>query len=72
MTTPRDVEPRLAEIEAKLAFAEDLIETLNKTVFRQQEQLDLLQDQLRLLYLRLQESQPEDRRSPRDDIPPHY
>ncbi len=66
------IESRLTELEAKLAFAEDLIETLNQTVFRQQEQLDLLQDQLRLLNRRLQEAQPEERRDLRDEIPPHY
>ncbi len=72
MTEPRHVDARLAELEAKLAFAEDLIDTLNKTVFRQQEQLDLLQDQLRLLNRRMQEAQPEERRDLRDEIPPHY
>ena len=65
-------EARLTELETKLAFAEDLIETLNQTVFRQQEQLDSLQQQLRLLHRRMQESQPDETRSPRDEIPPHY
>ncbi|HPA90031.1 MAG TPA: SlyX family protein, partial [Quisquiliibacterium sp.] len=37
-----DVERRLTELEVKLAFAEDLVERLNETVFRQQEQIDLL------------------------------
>ncbi len=72
MTETRHVDARLAELEAKLAFAEDLIDTLNKTVFRQQEQLDLLQDQLRLLNRRMQEARPEERRDLRDEIPPHY
>ncbi len=63
---------RLTELESKLAFAEDLIETLNQTVIRQQGQLDLLQQQLRLLHERLQDALPDDARSPRDEIPPHY
>jgi SlyX protein len=66
------VESRLAELEAKLAFAEDLIDDLNRTVFRQQEQLDRLQDQLRLLHRRMQEAPGEERRDPREEIPPHY
>jgi len=66
------MQDRLTEIETKLAFAEDLIETLNQTVFRQQEQIDLLQAQLRLLHGQLQALQPEDARSPREEIPPHY
>lgn len=66
-------EARLNELEAKLAFAEDLIETLNQTVIRQQAQLDSLQQQLRLLHQRLQDMQPEDDgRNPRDELPPHY
>jgi SlyX protein len=63
---------RLTEIETKLAFTEDLLETLNQTVFRQQEQLDSLQQQLRLLHQRMQETLPDETHSPRDEIPPHY
>lgn len=66
------MQDRLTEIETKLAFAEDLIETLNQTVFRQQEQIDLLQAQLRLLHGQMQALQPGEARSPRDEIPPHY
>ncbi|MFP5403376.1 MAG: SlyX family protein [Gammaproteobacteria bacterium] len=66
------IEDRLDEIEAKLALAEDLIDTLNQTVFRQQERIDLLQAELRLLYAQLQAQQPEDARPPREEIPPHY
>jgi SlyX protein len=67
------MEARLNELEAKLAFAEDLIETLNQTVIRQQAQLDLMQQQLRLLHQRMQDMQPDDdARGPRDEIPPHY
>jgi SlyX protein len=66
------IEKRLAELETKLAFAEDMIDTLNQTVFRQQEQLDSLQQQLRLLHQRLQNALPEETRNLRDEIPPHY
>lgn len=63
---------RLAEIEAKLAFAEDLIDTLNQTVARQQAQIDSLQAQLRVVYQQVQAITPEDARSPREELPPHY
>lgn len=66
------MEERLNEIEAKLAFAEDLIETLNQTVIRQQTQIDLLQQQLRLLHEQLQQALPDEPRSAREEIPPHY
>jgi SlyX protein len=65
-------ESRLNEVEAKLALAEDLIDTLNRTVFRQQEQLDLLQEQLRVLNRQLHDALPAEQRNPRDEIPPHY
>lgn len=63
---------RLIELETKLAFAEDLLETLNQTVARQQGQIDSLQQQLRLLHQQLKEARPDDVTSPRDEIPPHY
>ena len=62
----------LTELETKLAFAEDLLDTLNQTVVRQQGQLDLMQQQLRLLHQQLQDALPDEARSPRDEIPPHY
>ena len=65
------MEERLNELEAKIAFAEDLIETLNQTVIRQQAQLDSMQQQLRLLHQQLQ-ALPDEARTPRDEIPPHY
>jgi SlyX protein len=65
-------ESRLAELEAKLAFAEDQIDALNQTATRQQAQLDSLQAQLRLLYQQMQSAAPEEARTPREDIPPHY
>ena len=66
------MEERLNEIEAKLAFAEDLIDTLNQTVVCQQAQIDRLQAQLRMLHQQLEDALPDDKRSLRDEIPPHY
>jgi SlyX protein len=66
------MEARLTELEVKLAFAEDLLETLNRTVYRQQEQIDRLQQELRTLRQQMQQSLPSEQRSLRDEIPPHY
>ena len=64
---------RLTELEIKLSLTEDLVETLNRTVYRQQEQIDLLQAQLRLLYGQMQApAEPAEPRNLRDEIPPHY
>lgn len=66
------MEARLHELEAKLSLAEDQIEELNRTVFRQQQQIDLLQGQFRLLHQQVQTALPAEERDPRAEIPPHY
>ena len=63
---------RLAEVEAKLAFAEDLLDSLNEIVARQQGQIDLLQEQLRLLNRRMQEMAEANAGPPAQERPPHY
>ncbi len=67
------MESRLTELEIKLAYAEDLLETLNLTVFRQQEQIEFLQKQLREVYNQVQGlAVAGEGRTLRDEIPPHY
>lgn len=66
------MESRITELEIKLALSEDHLEELNRTLFRQQQQIDLLQAQIRELYQLMQPSAPSEPRNPRDDIPPHY
>ena len=68
----KTLDVRIDELEAKLSFAEDMIESLNLTVFRQQEQLDLTQQQMRLLHEQLKAVSPKEERDLRDEIPPHY
>jgi SlyX protein len=68
----KTLDVRIDELEAKLSFAEDMIESLNLTVFRQQEQLDLMQQQIRLLHEQLRDVRPKEERDLRDEIPPHY
>jgi len=65
---------RLDELEIKMAFQEELVEALNTVVVRQQQELDLLQQQLRYLYRQIRDLKPEGEPSstPEDDIPPHY
>lgn len=66
------MESRLTELEVKLAFAEDLLEALNATVYRQQQQIDLLQRQLLAVQQQVLTAMPAEARSLRDEIPPHY
>lgn len=54
---------------------EDLIGSLNDTVAKMQQTLDLQQAQLRLLYQRLQDRNPgggTDNYDAANEIPPHY
>ena len=68
----QSIETRLAEIEAKLTFAEDLLEELNRTVYRQQQQFDRLQQELRALRETIEIADPAEPGSPGDEVPPHY
>jgi SlyX protein len=66
-------EDRIAEIEAKLTLAEDLLETLNTTVYRQQQHIERLERDLSAM--RDQVEAMSAAGSPtvlRDEIPPHY
>ena len=65
-------ESRLTELETKLAFAEDLIDALNQTVIRQQQQMDSLQDQLRMLHQQMRDRPSDETTNMRDEVPPHY
>ena len=66
------MESRLAEIETKLSFSEELLEALNQTVYRQQQQIDQLQLELRALREQVRSALPAEARNLRDETPPHY
>jgi SlyX protein len=67
------VESRITELEIKLAFQDDLLESLSQTVARQQQQIDLLQEQMRVLYRQIKSNDPDNPGlTPQQEIPPHY
>ncbi len=63
---------RVTELEVKLAFTEDLLDTLNTTVYRQQERIEQLERLVRDLRQLVLQAIPTEQRSLRDEIPPHY
>ncbi len=68
-----ELEARIAEVEIKLTYSEDLIETLNTTVYRQQLQIDQLVQELHTLREdKRNEEARVGQRNIREDIPPHY
>ena len=66
------MDARITELEIKISYAEDLIDELNRTVFRQQQQIDFLARELNTLRQQVQAAAPAQAANLRDDIPPHY
>lgn len=63
---------RLESLEIKASYMEDLLEQLNLTVYRQQEQIDRLVRELVQLRQQVPDGPAGGARNPRDELPPHY
>lgn len=72
METPDIIDHRLTELEIKTSFNEDLLEQLNQTVFRQQEQIEALIREVRELRRQQPDNGPGATPGLRDELPPHY
>jgi SlyX protein len=69
------IESRLDELESRLAFQDDLIESLNETIARQDRELGLLELRLKSLADKLNdsaESAAAPGAAPGHEVPPHY
>lgn len=66
------VESRLTDLEIKISYTEDMVDELNRTIYRQQQQIDLLIAEFKALRDQVQSAAPIEQRSLRDDLPPHY
>ena len=64
------VEKRLVDLEVKAAYADDLLDQLNRTIFRQQQQIESLAREL--LALRQQQAASQVPGLVGDERPPHY
>ena len=63
---------RLDALETKMMSAEDQSDELNRSVWRRQQELDLLREQVRHLAQQLKTIQPGAANRPEDEIPPHW
>ncbi len=66
-----DSEQRLTNLETQFSFQEDAIDQLSMVIYRQQQHIDWLLQEVR----RLGEQAPEGGsapRNPQDERPPHY
>lgn len=66
------LEKRLAELEIKVGLADDLIDQLNQTLFRQQQQIEFLAKELTSLRQQMPHERNTQLPSLRDELPPHY
>ena len=66
------MEDRLTELEIKLSLTEDLLDEVNRTVYRQQLQIDRLLAEVRNLRDQVSSANRVEFRSLRDELPPHY
>ena len=69
---PDQVETRLTDLEIKASYSEDLLDTLNQTVFSQQQQIDQLSREISSLRQQARDASAQAGASARDDLPPHY
>ncbi|GGH63998.1 hypothetical protein GCM10010975_30370 [Comamonas phosphati] len=69
---PAALQERVTELEIKASYTEDLLEQLNMTIYRQQQQIDLLVNEVRELRRQVPEGGPGGPRNLRDELPPHY
>jgi SlyX protein len=65
-------EERLTQLEIKLSFTEDWVDTLNQLAIEQQAQIDGLKRQLQALRQESPSDGANAARNPRDELPPHY
>ena len=69
-----DLEKRLVELESRIVFQDDLIESLNEVIARHDREISTMTGQLKALFSRM--SDLADTAAPgasaEDEIPPHY
>jgi uncharacterized coiled-coil protein SlyX len=65
-------EDRITNLEIKISFTEDLIEQLNQTVYKQQQQIEFLYRELKSIKEQAGSSDQSGARNLKDEIPPHY
>jgi SlyX protein len=63
---------RLERLESRLMSAEDQVDALNRTVYRQQQLLDRLLARVQHLAQQIQGAQAAVRGQPEEEIPPHW
>ena len=72
MTIQNNDANRLNELEVKIVLADDMLDQLNQTIFRQQQQIDALAQEIRSLRQQLPQDRNTSGTALLDELPPHY
>ena len=68
-----NVQSDIEQLQMKMAFQEDTIESLNQALIEQQKQMDDLQFQLKQLVSKISAIEPSNMASEKEEMPPpHY
>jgi len=70
--SPPSLEQRLTDLEIKTGLADDMLDQLNQTIFRQQQLIDALARELNTLRQQLPQDRNTSLQNLRDELPPHY
>jgi SlyX protein len=70
--TTQQYDQRLIDLETRIAFQEDSIQALSDEIYRQQKELDRLQQLCSIMLQRLQDVSAGGPGGPVDEKPPHY
>jgi SlyX protein len=65
-------EDRITNLEIKLSFTEDLIDQLNQTIYKQQQQIEFLYRELKSIKEQASGGDGTGSSNPKHEIPPHY
>jgi len=72
MSNNEDIKQKLVDIETRMAFLEDTVDSLNTIVYRQDEQLIKLRQHNVQLKDQLKQVHEAIEAGPQDETPPHY
>lgn len=72
MSDPHATDQRLTELEIRASYTEDLLDQMNLALYRQQQQIDRLVQELAHLRQQMPEPGGAAPRNLRDELPPHY
>jgi SlyX protein len=72
MSNIEELNQKLVDLETRMAFLEDTLDTLNTVVYRQDEQLSKLKQHNIQLKDQLKQVHEAIDSAPQDETPPHY